>query len=223
MNEFITCKLCKGIPDKELEQINRQSTPWTRNFGREEVIALEGDECTSLGVVLAGSVSIQRLLPSGKHVVMDVLYPGDSFGEVIIFSDVHSYPASIIAGEYARVSFLTREQVIRLCQESPGFLKNFMNLLSNKIWMLNRKVKTLSYTSVRQKTVNFLLEAYAQRQNPLLKFNLSRREMAEHLNLPRPSLSRELAALKEEGFIDYDGDTIQLLQISRLEDCLVEG
>ena len=223
MEELITCKLCAEIPPGELDEIKRHTLPWIRNFGREEIIALEGDECNSLGVVLEGSVSIQRLLPSGNRVVMDLLSPGDSFGEVIIFSDVQVYPASIMAGEHARIAFLSREEVIRLCQVSPGFLKNFMKLLSNKIWILNRKVKSLSYTSVRQKTVNFLLEAYTQQRSAVLHFDLSRREMAEHLNLPRPSLSRELAALKAEGWIDYGTDTIWLLKISCLEDCLVEG
>lgn len=223
MTEFASCKLCRGIQPQEMEAINRQVVMRTKEYGKGEIIAFEGDECSALGVLLDGIITIQRLLPSGKRVVMDTLQPGDSFGEVIIFSDVQVYPASIIVGEYARVVFLSKENVLRLCLISSGFLTNFMTLLSNKIWMLNRKVKSLSYQSVRQKTVNFLLEAYTRQKKPELHFNISRLEMADQLGLPRPSLSRELAGLKDAGWIDYAGDTIRLLDLSSLEDCLMEG
>lgn len=223
MTEFASCKLCREIQPEEMETINRQVAMRTKEYGKGEIIAFEGDKCSALGVLLDGSITIQRLLPSGKRVVMDTLHPGDSFGEVIIFSDVQVYPASIIAGEYARVVFISKENVLRMCLVSPGFLKNFMTLLSNKIWTLNRKVKSLSYHSVRQKTVNFLLEAYARQKTPELHFDISRSEMADHLGLPRPSLSRELAGLKAAGWIDYAGDTIQLLDIPGLEDCLLQG
>ena len=44
--------------------------------------------------------------------------------------------------------------------------------------------------------------------------------MARKLGIPRPSLSRELAALKADGWIEYDRDTIRIMELKKLEGCL---
>ena len=45
--------------------------------------------------VISGEVSILKSPSIRKQVVIDKIVEGDSFGEVILFSDTHTYPASI--------------------------------------------------------------------------------------------------------------------------------
>ncbi len=45
--------------------------------------------------------------------------------------------------------------------------------------------------------------------------------MAELLNIPRPSLSRELVNMKEEGIIDFYKNKIKILDLKKLEDSLL--
>jgi CRP-like cAMP-binding protein len=222
MEDLSACKLCQGIPPQTLEQILRKTMLRTCNYRKGDVVAFEEDECTSLGIILSGSVTVQRLLPSGKQVAMDTLQTGDSFGEVIIFSDQQVYPATIVSEEDTKIAFISKEDVLRLCLLSPVFLNNFVSLLSNKILMLNRKIKNLSFSSVRQKTAHYLLEAYRAQQSTRLKFNTSRSDMANQLGIPRPSLSRELAAMQAEGLIEYERGNIHILAIESLEACLSE-
>ena len=158
--------------------------------------------------------------PSGKTVRVDRLEAGNTFGEAIVFSDQGSYPATLTANEAAAVISLAREEVPALCARSPRFLNNFLRLLSNKILMLNRKIKSLSYQTVRQKVAGYLLDEQARQKAEVLALTGSRRELAESLDIPRPSLSRELAALKAAGWIDYDRRTVRILDPGRLEGCL---
>ena len=44
--------------------------------------------------------------------------------------------------------------------------------------------------------------------------------MGELLNVPRPSLSRELTNMKNEGIIDFDRNTIKILKLDLLEEAL---
>ena len=46
---------------------------------------------------------------------------------------------------------------------------------------------------------------------------MSKKEWADKLGVQRPSLSRELIKMKEEGIIDYDKDTISILNSSALK------
>jgi CRP-like cAMP-binding protein len=47
--------------------------------------------------------------------------------------------------------------------------------------------------------------------------SVSRREMAEQFGIPRPSLSRELVSMKKDGLIDFDRQTITILDMEALE------
>lgn len=223
MNDLRMCKLFSGIPLEEQQELLQKIALRTQKYRKGELIAFEGDECRSIGVVLSGEIIIQQLLPSGKKVVIDTLTTGYSFGEVIIFSDRKTYPASIEANETAQLLFISKENVLSLCTLSQTFLNNFMNLLSNKILMLNRKVKSLSLHSPRQKTLHYILESYRQQNSERLHLNESRKAMAEALNLPRPSLSRELMKLRDEGWIEFDRDNIQILNLKVLESELNEA
>lgn len=182
-----------------------------------EMIAFEGDPCSSIGIILEGEVIIQRLLSSGKRMILENLHAGDCFGEVVVFSNHATYPASVESAAYTRILFLSKEQVIQLCSRSAVFLHNFIGSLTEKILLLNQKIQNLSLQSPRQKTIQYILGHYKKQKNLKLNIYESRQEMADKLNLPRPSLSREFMKLKTEGLIDYGKDFILINSIQKLE------
>jgi CRP-like cAMP-binding protein len=214
--------LFERVPPSELSELLAQISPGRRAYAKDQVIAIEGDACDAIGVIAEGSLRVERILPSGKLVIVDLLGQGNSFGEAVLFSVADTYPATLTANEPSIVVFLARDEVAGLCSRSPRFLSNFLRLLSDKIRMLNRKIKTLSFQSVRQKVANYLLEEAARQKTFNLTLACSRREMADLLGIPRPSLSRELAALQAEGWIEFERRTVRLVHPEALEASLLE-
>ncbi|QBD85387.1 Crp/Fnr family transcriptional regulator [Clostridium tetani] len=211
----------KNIEEKDIIKILNSINYTIKFFHREENIAIEEDPCQSLGIIISGNVEIQKIFASGKVITIDRLKQGNIFGEVIIFSNMRKYPATITAVQEASIMFISKEEILKLCSLNSKFLNNFMGLLSNKILMLNKKVKNLSYNSIRQKVSSYLLQEYEKRGNLILKLNISRKEMAELLGVPRPSLSREMIKMKEEGLIDFNKNIIKILNEESLEDILI--
>lgn len=211
----------KNIEEKDIIKILNSINYTIKFFHREENIAIEEDPCQSLGIIISGNVEIQKIFASGKVITIDRLKQGNIFGEVIIFSNMRKYPATITAVQEASIMFISKEEILKLCSLNSKFLNNFMGLLSNKILMLNKKVKNLSYNSIRQKVSSYLLQEYEKRGNLNLKLNISRKEMAELLGVPRPSLSREMIKMKEEGLIDFNKNIIKILDEESLEDILI--
>lgn len=74
---------------------------------------------------------------------------------------------------------------------------------------------------MRQKIADYILTEYKRQQNLYIELSVSRKEMAESLGVTRPSLSRELAAMKDESIIDYHKNTIKINNLQLLEDCLL--
>ncbi|BDR87306.1 Crp/Fnr family transcriptional regulator [Clostridium tetani] len=211
----------KNIEEKDIIKILDSINYTIKFFHREENIAIEEDPCQSLGIIISGNVEIQKIFASGKVITIDRLKQGNIFGEVIIFSNMRKYPATITAVQEASIMFISKEEILKLCSLNSKFLNNFMGLLSNKILMLNKKVKNLSYNSIRQKVSSYLLQEYEKRGNLILKLNISRKEMAGLLGVPRPSLSREMIKMKEEGLIDFNKNIIKILDEEALEDILI--
>lgn len=215
-----SCALFADLTPAELSEVSTQAHFFTRSYARDQVVAFEEDECTALGILASGGIHIQRIFPSGKIITIETFKAGDSFGEALMFADHSTYPATLISKEEATVLYISREDVIELCRRYPHFLSRFMATLSNRILLLNRKIKNLSLGTVRQKVTNYILEERHNQKSDQLQMTSARHELADFLGIPRPSLSRELIAMKAEGWIDFDRHTILILDREKLESAL---
>lgn len=192
------------------------------NYQKNDIIAIEEDDCTSLGIILSGNVEIHKPFPSGKIVTINNFESGNVFGEALVFSGRHKYPATIISSNETEIMYIKKEDIIKLMRTDDRVLNNFVSVLSNRILMLNDRITNLSYDTVRKKVANLILVEYSKQKNKLLTLPFCRKKMAELLNIPRPSLSRELIKMKEEGIIDYHKNKLKIIDMDLLEECLLK-
>lgn len=215
---LMKCSLFKDIDEPMLSKVLTYTSYHCKDYSRNAVIAMEGDNCNALGIVLSGRIELQKAYASGKIVTLEQMTSGNMFGEAIVFTDNHQYPALIKALEKTEILYISQADIIRLCSEHTLFLKNFMELLSNRILMLNKRIKDLSFSTIRQKLANYLLEEYKHQQNLTLKIPFSKQTLAEHMGIQRPSLSRELIKMREEGLLAFHRNTISILNLTSLEE-----
>lgn len=225
--EFISktlsaCPLFSALTGPEIETISAQARFRTLAYDAGEVVAFEEDPCTALGIVASGSIHIQRIYANGRLITIETFKASDSFGEALVFSDEGVYPATLIAKEATTVLYIDRVDIIQLCAAYPHFLDRFLRTLSNRILLLNSKIKSFSFQSIRQKVANYLLEERQRQKKERLTLTLARHELADSLGIPRPSLSRELIAMQDAGWIAFDRKTITILNHSALEQALLD-
>lgn len=192
------------------------------NYKKDHIIAIEGDDCLSLGIILSGNIEIHKPFPSGKVVTINTFSVGNIFGEALVFSERHKYPATVIAISNSTIMYIDKMEVIRLMKKNETVLNNFVSVLSNRIFMLNDRITNLSYDTIRKKIANVIIAEYGKQNNHYLVLPFCRKKMAELLNIPRPSLSRELMKMKEEGIIDYHKNKLRILDLNQLERSLLD-
>lgn len=222
LDQLSKCVLFKDVKEEELVHIFEKIPYLILEYDKDEVIAIEGDDCHSLGIILKGKVEIQKIFPSGQITTINNFKEGNIFGESLVFSDRHTYPATITAIEPSKIMYIEKTEIINLSMLNPNILINFVSVLSHRILMLNERISNLSQDSLRKKISNFLLSEYKKQNNIILTFPYTRKKMAELLNIPRPSLSRELIRMRNEGIIDFDRNRIKILKMDLLEDSLLE-
>ncbi|MGL5693867.1 MAG: Crp/Fnr family transcriptional regulator, partial [Peptostreptococcaceae bacterium] len=189
---------------------------------KNDIIALEGSPCAKIGVILSGTIDIQKVLSTSKVIHISSFTRGDLFGEIIAFSSINAYPATVISSTESDVLFLEKDEFIHFCTSNPEFLKLFLNDLTNKVLTLNKSITGLSFSSIRQKICNFLIEESNTYESCLIRLKITKEKLAESLGIPRPSLSRELINMKNEGLIDYSRNIIKILDKEKLEKTLSE-
>ena len=222
LNPLSKSILFKNIDEASILNLLSQIPYHIGNYNKEDIIAIEEDDCHSLGIILKGTVEIHKPFPSGKIVTINYFEAGNVFGEALVFSKSHKYPATIVASSSCEIMYIKKEYITKLMEANNMVLNNFVSVLSDRILMLNDRITNLSYDSIRKKIANILLIEYAKQKNKNLVLPFCRKKMAELLNIPRPSLSRELMKMKEDGIIDYHRNRLKIIDLLKLEETLLD-
>ena len=218
---LIKCVLFKSMETEEIHNLINSTSKNIKSFTSGDIIAVEGDSCDYLGIIINGDIEIHKSFASGKLVTINHFDAGNIFGEALVFSHEHKYPATVISTSTSTVMFISREEIIKIMTLDTRILNNFMGVLSNRILMLNQRLTNLSFDTLRKKIANILLIEYSRQNSNYLTMPYDRKKMSEMLNIPRPSLSRELSKMKEDGLIDFYKKEIKITNIKALEDTLL--
>ena len=215
-----TNKLFKDFTNQEINHFLISSYYRIVNYQPGQVVAIEGEPLTEIGLVLDGAIEVQKDYSSGKKVVINQLMTGDVFGEVAIFSSKKVFPSSISSTSRSKIMFVNKSRILKFCFQNKKFLSNLLQLLSEKILVLNHRLDFLSCATVRQKISLFLLEQYREQEILQIHIPISREKMAEQFGITRPSLSRELNRMKREGLINLQKNIIIINNLPSLEKIL---
>lgn len=189
-------------------------------YSKNDMILAEEDTCNTLNLILEGTLEVQKMDSTGKVLTIAEFSTGEIFGEMLIFADKNTSPINVLARTKAVVLHVNKEAVISLCQNNKGFLLEYLRIISNKAMILNLKLKEVTLKTIRQKISEFLLMQHKVQKSLKIKLNMTKKDWAEKIGVQRPSLSRELIKMKDEGIIDYDKDTIIISDFDGLKDGL---
>lgn len=215
INALEQSDLFKGIQTEIIEDILKHITVNTQSFKKDEILHNQGETCTSLAVIIEGHATIQSISSSGNVLVLGSFKKGDIFAEALLFAKENEYPAEIVAISDVKLIEFTKADIMSMMTVNLKLAENIIALLSDKIVMLKKKISVIEAGSVKQKVSRLLMQKSRQQNSLTIKI-ASKKQLAEEIGIPRPSLSRELIALKEEGVIDFSLKEIQILNLEAL-------
>ncbi|SKC79294.1 Crp/Fnr family transcriptional regulator [Maledivibacter halophilus] len=214
-------ELFKNIGKEELTSMLMCICPNVVSYKKKESITMSENDFDGIGIVVEGEVIVTKENAAGNRVIMAKLKEGDLFGEIIAFSGYNKWAATVIANTDCTILFLPPEKILGNCPKMcPGhklLIQNMLKIVSRKALGLNRKVEYLSIKSIRGKIATYLLEQYNKYGEQTFMVPLKRSELAEFLNVSRPSLSREICNMRDEGIIDFYKSSFKILDIKALQ------
>lgn len=212
-----SAELFEGLTQEDLYSLFETLDYKIENFSKEDVIFIEDEECKNLSIILNGIIEIQKIDSNGKVLTVAKFEASEVFGELLIFSNNSKFPMTVVSKTSSVVLNINRDSVIKLCQAETRFLYAYLKMISNKAFILNQKLKEVTLKTIRQQIAEFILLQSRKQNSDIVKIDMTKKDWADKIGVQRPSLSRELIKMKEEGIIDFNKDVVTIIDREALE------
>ncbi len=197
MNDFFSDLSERSIAKLEAAQI-------TRTVPAGAMIFLEDEEGTQIFRLLSGSIRLFRTAPDGREVTIHMVRPGELFAEIVLF-ERDTYPVSSVTVEESVVAIIQRRRVLALLGDA-AFREEFLRNIVGKMRFLSQQLYILATMDVRRRLIRFLEVRYGRKG--AIESELSKRDTAAAISVRPETLSRTLAALSDEGLLEWKGRRI---------------
>jgi len=194
MEELKRIKLFAGCDNEALERLlsqpcRRQEYP----AGRRMLNA--GDPCRALMVLVEGQAEARMMGEEGREVLVDRLKAPILLAPAFLFATPNLIPVEVTAVTDCVVWHINRDAFFEFLQQEPTVLRAYLEVLSNRGHFLSGKMRTFAVNSLRNRVLEYL-EANGS--------ITSVATAAQQLGATRPSLSRVLSDMLDEGVLAKD-------------------
>lgn len=176
-------------------------------------------------MILSGEVLLEQINMAGRQTYAEYLGERQQFGVVDLFLKRKQYSYSARARSHVKLLKISSHFFYGTCENNcmhhSKILFNMMGVFAEEAEKKSKKIQLLTCGSLRQRIALYLLQNSGE--NKKVELVMNREELAASLNAARPSLSRELSQMQDEGIIKMEGrKSIKILDYSRLQEDLAD-
>ena len=189
-----------------------------RNFERGEVIFHEGDPADTLHLIERGHVAAFALNRHGQRVMLEVLGPGEAFGELALLGDKAPRGATILALESTATHSIYEGDFRRLRRQHPEVAEVLLALLSEQIRRLNCQLLDALFVPAEARVRKRLVEL-TERYEPVageLRIPLRQEDLADLAGTSRATVNRVLRQEAARGTVSLGRGSTTVLDKDRL-------
>jgi CRP-like cAMP-binding protein len=207
-----------GLTPQELESLARHLRK--RTFGKGMIIFHKGSLGRSLYIIESGRVRIFLLDEAGQEISLNIYGPGQVFGELALLDDLPRSAGAVVM-ERAAVYALDRRDLLHCLETCPRLAENIIRELAGRLRYTTACLEQLAFLDVHGRVAAKILEL-ADRFSPdgtasWIDLQLTQTELATWVVARRESVNKVLAAFREQGLIQVDGQRITVLDRPGLE------
>ena len=194
-----------GMQDVELQSLSAHAK--LQSFPRNKIVVHEGDRTDSVYVIHSGRVKVFLYGKNGKEIDLNVLGPGEYFGEMVLDSGPRS--ASVITLEPSQFFIIPQTVFREFVIKHPEFAMRLIKLLIFRTRGLLNNVRSLASLDVYGRVARLLLELAVEQDGRLVILGkLTKQEIANRIGASREMISRVFKDLSTGGYIEQEKDRI---------------
>jgi CRP-like cAMP-binding protein len=198
------------------------STAHRHRYPRGHVICHAGDPADALHLVEAGRLTVQVSSPDGDVAVLNILGPGDYFGELALLR--RDWPlhrtATVTTLEATETLAVARSEFEKLRARNPRVEQMLSWLLAEQVDKLSQRLLEALYLDVDQRVclrLADLADTY-RRENARgpITVPLTQEQLATLAGATRPTVNQVLRRLEERGIVTLGRGSIRIRDVREL-------
>ena len=212
--------LFKGLSDATLEGIATLAAK--RTYYKNTVIFSQGGEGDALFGVASGRVRISASASGGREVFLNIMEPGDTFGEIAVMDGLPR-TANAIAIETSTLIVIQRADFLQLLEREPLLAIHLLKLMCERLRWTSELVEENAFMDGPARLAKRLLilaslHGRAARVGQL-ELRISQAELARFLGISRQIVNQHLSDWRRLGWIElgrtqiviHDSDALRAL------------
>ena len=211
-----SCPLFDGIEREELRALLDCLGARRMDVKKGQVILGEGEPARFVGIVLQGTVQIEKVDYYGNRSILTQAVAGELFGESFACAGAAEMPVSAVATEDGAVMMIERTRITTGCSNACGFhsrlIANLLKIVSVHNLQLNQKLEITGKRTTREKLMAYLLSQAKYQGSDSFTIPFDRQALADYLHVERSAMSAELSKLQKEGILQTKKNHFQLLK-----------
>jgi CRP-like cAMP-binding protein len=217
VEEFLrNLPLFRDLSAEEVERIAASTSQVRMPTG--SILFRKGDPCTGFHVIVYGQIKLAFGASDGSEKVVEILGPGQSFGEAVMFLDK---PYVVFAESLADSLLLHvgKAVIFHELEHNQDFSRRMLGGLAQRLHRIVGDLEGYSLKSGTQRVIGYLLrDVVAGQTGRTLEVTLpaTKSVIASRLSITREHFSRILHELSDAGLIKVSGRNIRFLDIARL-------
>lgn len=179
-------------------------------FPKKAMIVSEGDQTSSLYVILSGKVRVFGSNDKDKEVTLLIQEPGSYFGELALLSD-EPRSAAVEAQEKTVCAVIAKGDFIHWLKQNPDAAINLLKVLSEKVRFLTEKVKQMALSNVYERTIKVLQDMAEKEGDVYVIHNRpTQQELASMVGSSREMVNKVMKELTKGGYISVDDKSLRI-------------
>lgn len=211
----------QGVPEISLQKAIGHLV--TRPYPAHQTILLEKDWGGSVYFIQTGWVKIRTYNLDGKEITLNILGPGELFGEMAALDEA-TRSTDVITLTSTLISSVPAADFVELVHTEPLVGVRLAQLMAKRLRQINRRLQVRETNSVARvaDTLVFLAEGQgiSSDQSGMQIPSLPHRELSSLSGLARETVTRVLTKLEKKGLIRRTPDAIFIPNMSALDDII---
>lgn len=189
-----------------------------REYPAQALILRQGDRAERFFAVLEGRVKLFRISADGKEKVVEIIQPGHTFAEAVMFMQKQVYPVCAEALEPVRLAALPIRQMLNCLQDNPQTCLHLLGQLSMRLHQRLDELENLTLQNATQRFALYLVGQVKDRRvdDAELDLLLPKGLIAARLSIKPETLSRAMATLRDRGLIESHARHIRIPSVDKL-------
>ena len=146
--------LFAGLSPAQMQRLLTSS--FVEDYESGHLLFDRGQPAQYFFIVLEGQVNLVLYSKAGEEKIVDILGPGNSFAEAVMFMEAPGYPVSAVAAAHSTVARFPSREYIAILRESPETCLRMLGHLSQRLHMRIREIEYLTLESATHRLVRLI-------------------------------------------------------------------